>query len=310
MVPKELKRQIMEELDSIRPEDAGSFEELQEIIAEKMNAINHSAKPDFEGYSSTDMHYILYDPLDKKSPLHLNELSPQSYSKIPLLNLFKYFLNKLAEEGELKLTEKGNLPIKWVKDLHQQNFLQDYAVKAFEKQIRIEEDSRSIRLTKMMSLKAGWVKKRKGKLSLSKLGDRERKDDSRLFKRLWRHYTTEYNWAYSDGYISEEIGIRAFVFSLILVSKYGDTTRDADFYADKYFMAFPYMIPEMTAVYGLEMGVNFSFACYILRTFDHFMNDFGLVRINSVRQLDFESKRIKKTPLFDEFITILPSLTQ
>ncbi len=307
---EELKRQIMEELDSIGSEDAGSLEELQEIMAEKMNAMNHSAKPDFEGYSSTDMHFILYDPLGKKSPLRLNELNPQSYSKIPLLNLIKYFLNKLAEEGELKLTKKGNLPMKWVKDLDQQNFIQDYAVEVYQKQIRIEEDSRSVRLTKMLSLMAGWVKKRKGKLSLSKLGNRERKDDSRLLKRLWRHYTTEYNWAYSDGYISEEIANRAFVFSLILVSKYGDKTRDADFYAEKYFLAFPFMIQEMREVYGLEMGINFSYACYELRTFQHFMKDFGLLKINYPKPLSFESKRVKKTPLFDEFITILPSLTQ
>lgn len=307
---EELKRQIIKEFDSINSEDPKSMEELQEILNEKMIAMNHSAKPDFEGYSSTDMHYILYDPLDKKSPLRLNELSPQSYSNIPLLNLIKYFLNKLEEEGELKLTQKGNLPMKWVKELHQQNFVQDYVVEVYHQQVRIEEDSRSIRLTKMLSLLAGWVKKRKGKLSLSKLGDRERKDDSRLLKRLWRHYTTKFNWAYTDGYISEEIANRAFVFSLILVSKYGDRTRDADFYAEKYFQAFPFMIQEMTEVYGVESGTNSSYSCYGLRTFQHFMKDFGLVKINYPQPLSFRSNRIKKTPLFDEFITILPSLTQ
>jgi len=307
---EELKRQIMEELANADPDDEDIMEAIQKKMDEKVNAINHGAKEGFEGYSPTDMHYILYEPHDKKSPLRLNPLSKESYQKIPIFNLVQYLLNKLAEEGEVKLTKKGNLPVKWVLDLHDQNFRVDYAVEIFGEKIRKEDDSRSIQLSKILVELAGWVKKRKGKLSLSKLGERERKDDARLLKRLWRQYTVKYNWAYFDGYEDEEIGQRAFLFSLILLAKYGDKMRETSFYSEKYFDAFPIMLDAMIEIHGVPTGINFAYSCYTFRTFEHFMLDFGLIEMKRPKRRVYEDSQLKKTAFFDEWIKILPSLTQ
>jgi len=306
---EELKRQILAELAELDPADGLSFELIQKKLDEKMLELNHRARDGFEGYSPTDMDYILYDPLSKESPLRMKSLPEGSFQKIPIFNLIQYFLNKLAKEGEVKLTKKGNLPVKWVVDLHEQGFRTDYVVEIFDKEIRKEDDSRSIQLTKILVELAGWVRKRKGKMSLSKLGDRERKNPSRLLKKIWEIYTLEFNWGYFDRYALDIIGRLGFLFSLILVSRYGDIMRDTGFYAEKYYDALPLMMDDMVDIYGEYYGINNAYSCYEFRTFDHFMMDFGLISLKRPKRMTEDTLKIKKTPFFDEWIKILPSLT-
>ena len=84
-----------------------------------------------------------------------------------------------------------------------------------------------------------------------------------------------------------------------MLNKYGDIKKDVEFYSDKYAKAFPYYYSAFN-----EVSTNsiFKFSdCYSLRTFERFLNWFGLV------ELDYKHKgyikeinTVKLTELFDK----------
>ncbi len=75
------------------------------------------------------------------------------------------------------------------------------------------------------------------------------------------------------------------------------------FYADKYFMAYPELKTDLPPTrYGYFF--NDSENCYSLRTFERFMNFFGLVNID--RKKWDTPIYISKTGLFDRIIKCRP----
>ncbi|MEO8231051.1 MAG: hypothetical protein ABI638_02130, partial [Ignavibacteriota bacterium] len=66
-----------------------------------------------------------------------------------------------------------------------------------------------------------------------------------------------------------------FGFTLVLLSKYGTENQLNSFYAEKYFNAFP----SLLKIKNLEINNldNSSINCYSIRTFDRFLDYFGLV---------------------------------
>jgi len=95
-----------------------------------------------------------------------------------------------------------------------------------------------------------------------------------------------------------------FGFTLILLSKYGNQKRADEFYAKKYFKAFPQLVDETTPPnYGtIEEYLE---RCYTVRTFDRFLIYFGLIKIESSAKYLGNSK-INKTDLYDKLIKCKP----
>jgi len=122
---------------------------------------------------------------------------------------------------------------------------------------------------------------------------------------IFKTITTKFNWAYYDGYGDDQIGQLGFGFSLILMSKYGKDEHLDQFYADKYFKAFPDLI-ESDSLTGFETGDRRSTKCYSLRTFDRFLVYFGLIKIKMAEKSWDSDKFIIKTQLFDKLIKVQP----
>ena len=94
------------------------------------------------------------------------------------------------------------------------------------------------------------------------------------------------------------------MFSLILLAKYGQEKRLDSFYAGKYFKAFPKLSESMEHSYGtLESYLS---SCYSLRTFDRFLNYFGLIKIETEGKRLDSLQYITKTDLFDRLILCAP----
>ena len=112
----------------------------------------------------------------------------------------------------------------------------------------------------------------------------------------------KFNWAFFFLYEVEHIGQLGYGFSLLLLSKYGKEKRLNSFYAEKYFKAFPKLLDINDPIYTTieEYGSN----CYSIRTFERFLDYFGLIHIE--KQGDkFERKTyIRKAELFDKLIKI------
>ncbi|KQC14267.1 MAG: hypothetical protein APR63_14790 [Desulfuromonas sp. SDB] len=282
-----------------------NLEEIQRYIDKIINEQNNQGIPDFEGYSPFEMYQLLNFTFGSNSPIQLQKLCDNDYQKIPFLNQIKYLIDLIAKKGEMKLTSKGFLPTKIVSEIYSQGFLKEEYIERGISKLYKETDSITINLTRIIIEIAGLVKKRNKKLSLTKKGEKMVSDNDKLFREIFKTYTTKFNWTYYDGYGENQIGQLGFGFSLILLNRYGTKKRIDKFYADKYFIAFPDLI-ENEFSSSTVTGYKSSSNCYSLRTFDRFLDYFGLIKIEKVKKPGCIDKYITKTEIMDKLIKCLP----
>ena len=267
-----------------------------------MNHINQKEAPDFQGYSPFDMHEILYNPFGENSPIQILKMDQSEYQKIPILNQLKYLLILIKKKGTLKLTAKGFLPTSIVADIYSQGYFKDPMIERniSKSYICKETDSKTINLTRILLKLSGLVKKRSNKLSLTNKAKTLITDDAKLLYLVFNIFTTKFNWGYYDRYLEDNVGQMGFGFSLVLLSKYGKQKRFDEFYAKKYFKAFPQLVDNAEPPnYGtIEEELE---RYYSLRTFERFLIYFGLIKIEPPAKFLGNSK-ITKTDLYDKFI--------
>ncbi len=275
-------------------------EDLHNYIGRAISDQNSREIPDFEGYSPNEMESILYEPFSKNSPIQWMPLTPSEYRSIPILNQIKYLAGLIEAQGEMKLTNRGYLLTKFVADIYRQEFLKEPFIEAGILKLVKESDSRTINLTRILLEMSRLVKKRHNKLSLTRAGKNTIHDDRKLLTLILMTFCTKFNWAYYDGFSQEIIGRFGFVFSLILFSKYGNEKHNVNFYADKYFKAFPKLL-DLIPVRSYRTVKTEASLCYSLRTFERFLEYFGLVEIESEEKID-SHKYVTKTKLYDRLI--------
>ena len=272
-------------------------EEFIKRAEQYLNDQNHRPIDDFDGYSPLEMHYLLYEPFSEESPFKLKKLPEQDYQNVPIFNQVKYLGNLISKHGELKLTAKGFLSTKVVADIYAQGFIKEEAIENGITKLYKETDAMCINLAHLLPKIAGLVKKRHGKLSLTKKGEKIFSDDFKLLNEIFQTFAKRFNWAYYDGYGDNPIGQLGFAFTLILLSKYGDQKRNTKFYAQKYFNAFPHLFDS-----------NRAYHCYTLRTFDRFLDYFGVISLESDSKSSFDFKDVTKMPLFDKMFECKPPI--
>jgi len=259
-----------------------------------------------EGYSIVEMTSILYNSFDEESIVSFKKADAETYKKIPLLNLIKHLFNIIKKNETTKLTIKGNLRPKLVTDIYAQGFIKDEFAELFNTKNLKEDHCLVINLAKNLLLISGFIKKRHNILSLTKLGKKENSDYDFL-KRIFEMFVHKFNWGYYDAYQQSIIGQIGACFTLILLDKYGNNKQLDSFYGEKYFKALPIFVEE--AVYYEILRETDKFQpCYTVRTFDRFLDLFGLINIEK----DFSGKNIfpklyiSKSKLFDKLIEITP----
>jgi hypothetical protein len=280
------------------------LKDIQRNIDQVMNEQNNRPIADFEGYSPFEMHKILHFTFSIDSPLKLQKLSDTDYTKIPILNQIKYLTDLIDKNGEIKLTKQGFLPTKIVSELYSQGFLKDEYIEKGISKLYKETDSMTINLSRILLELAGFIKKRNGKLSLTKSSEKILGNNEELLRQIFLTMTNKFNWAFYDGYGENQIGQLGYGFSLILLSKYGRERRLDSFYAERYFKAYPRLLDSIEPNYGtLE---RYSTNCYSVRTFDRFLNYFGLINIEEERKGLDSIKYISKTDIYDRLIKCTP----
>ncbi len=280
------------------------MDELQKRLEQLQKAHNQKGRPEFEGYSPEEMHYILYQPFNEASPLQLAKLPDEDYRKIPLWNQIKYLMEMIDRAGEMKLTSKGYLPVKAVKELYNQKFMTDIMIEEGISKLYKEIDANSIHLARILVQLSGLAKKRKNRLSLTRKGQEALANPHSLFKHIFETFTHKFNWGYFDNYAETPIGQIGYGFSLILIHKYGDKKRHESFYAEKYFRAFPQLMEDMEPIPYISKKKN-AINCYSLRTFERFLDYFGVIDLEKIQPI-IGPVYLKKTPLFDRLFQVRP----
>ncbi len=88
------------------------------------------------------------------------------------------------------------------------------------------------------------------------------------------------------------------------MAKFGDTPRPTEFYADKYRAAFPGLFHRLPAYPFSTPEKDFS-RCYSVRTFDRFLEWFGLVKVAQSDLLaDKRQDPVTRTEVFSKVFDI------
>ncbi|MBL7111153.1 MAG: hypothetical protein ISS19_04345 [Bacteroidales bacterium] len=266
----EIHKKIQEEIDR-RGGKVNSIEDLNEIariVTDKQNRMPH---PDFEGLSPSQMFYIVNDPVSEQIIGLRDDLDAHIVSELQLVKAAMIILNQIDPEKGLKLTVTGKLPRKAVSEIHSAGiFKQDYDL-VLPPKVMNEDDFIPAGMVHILLKLARFVRTSKNKMLLTRTGRSAMKDPVELFSGVYRAFAHSFNKAWFDRYESEEIGNVGFDFTIYLLSRYGDKMRSCEFYAEKYFKAFP-MLADLPVSY-----YNSNNSCLEVRAFKHGLYLFGLV---------------------------------
>ena len=276
------------------------FEDFRSYMDQLVRQHNEQAQEDFEGLSPTKMGVLLDEPFGSKSPLQLRPLAPEDYKQIPIFQQIKFLISKL-QEGEIKLTAKGFLPTQLVADIYAKGFIKDEFIEKGIYKLYKETDAQAIHLSHLLLNLSGLTKKRKGKLSLTAAGKKIAASDQELLELIFKTMCLKFNWSYFDGYEDENVGQLGFAYSLLLLSKYGEKLRPAQFYVQKYLQAFPALLDGLTPEF--RSREEYAQNMYSLRFFDRFLYYFNFISKSGEEFRKATDSEVKATPVFYKFIS-------
>ena len=272
-----------------------TLDEINGYAAEFMNERNNLPREEFEGYSPHEMAILLNNTFDQNSPLGLKPLTDDVCKEIPMFRQVEYLLETLAADNQIKLTPKGNLPVKAVKEMYALG-ASEHLIEVGVHKLRNEEDSISVQIAHWAAERIGAVKKRANALSLTKKGEKLLADKPKLAAEIIEAVVCKYNAAYFDLIRAEMTGELGVGFVIILLLKYGETKRLDEFYSEKYFQAFPDLVAEDGGLHGFS-----------LRMFQRRLNFLGVIESEQPDPMSFPFKvGITRTPLLDKLFYYHP----
>ena len=234
----------------------------------------------------------------------VQKLADEDYDRIPFFYLVRHLMKHIEDKKEIKLTQAGNLPVKIVLELYTLGLQVSGKEVPEEYKPKKEADSYLVHVCHILIQMAGLIKKRNGKISLTKKGQQQLRNTEQLFKTILTTFCFKFSWAYLGYFENEDIGQMGSGFSIILMAKYGHKKTRDTFYSEKYFQAFPALLEDIKPKFGTVQ--SYAGMCYKNRTFYKFMDSFGLITTEQTGKFDDLKVYVTKTELFDKLFKILP----
>lgn len=279
-----------------------SMEELNILVAEYQHKLNNRPVQEFDMLTPDQMQALLYAPFLPGSIGQFSENMESHLDKVPIFKLSELLIAEIATAGTLKLTAKGNLPVRICKLLYSQELI-TWEYMEYFKTIR-EEEIPYLWPLKQYLLDMGIAKKRNNALSLTNKGKQFLENPpATRFINLLSYFTTRFHWG--NFYGTEDggkCGNLGWAYSLFLLSKYGESPRKSEFYSLKLINAF------MEELWDQPLGeqkkaMEEHHYTYSVRFFECFANWFGFVNIERNRDYSlpaFSQQTITKSALFDQ----------
>jgi hypothetical protein len=280
-----------------------TMKEANAFVGWQISRQNRQGRADFDGLSPEQMTRILYSPFDSPNIATFAPV-PDEASDAPLLRLFYLLTAAIGEDG-LKPTATGNLPRNRCREIGLTYHGEDgYREATRFGGINTEPDFPELHVTRLVAELAGLIRKYKGKFILSKHCRQLLADGGAgaMYPILFEAFVRRYEWGYQDRYPEFPFIQSSFLFTLLLLSRYGDEPRPESFYVDRYLKAFPMLLQEAPEI-GYQTPEQFVGRCYSLRTLERFAEFLGLVAIERIgeRILPDEIK-VRKLPLLDRVV--------
>ena len=297
-------QQVMGEIrEALNSQEFDSSEEAQIFLDRFAESKNRVPRLDFFGLSSDQVYRMMYRPLeDLEDMLRFNHhLKPGAFRDIPVVRNTLFFLTRLKDLEPLKATVKGNLPLTFARELHDQ-FLD--SSQQFEFRIRSEEESISVNTLRHVLRMCGWLKKEKNYYSLTKKGRSlvSRSFSEAHFFTLLNVFTRRFNWAFQDGYPPLWIIQGGFVFSLYLVHRKARHFIEATNLGDYFIKAFPTTLSEAEGIRFFDPSDTVK-NCFSLRFLEYFCEYFGFADTRREKKTPYGFHLfVKKSAFYDKFI--------
>jgi hypothetical protein len=257
------------------------------------------------GLSREDLYFLLYEPFTTPD-LVTFDLELKGLPESQFFRIFRCLITGMGTQ-DLKATAKGNLPPRFVQETARHYYGEaGYLERKRFMTFRTETDFPVLHTVRQTAQLAGLVRKYRNRFHLTNTGREvlDRGLDGRVFLKLFAAYCTRFNWAYNDGYPDIGIVQQAFLFTLYLLSRYGDRFRPLSFYEDLFIAAFPEEIPEVPGSFG-ERRDEVLKNCYSLRSISRFAHFFGFADLNGLTDPEWSRKErpmIRKTDFLDAWV--------
>ena len=287
----EFTKEITEQLQAFIDEQAKrgqtpSMEELNIFVQKRANEQNTKPQDNFNGFTSSQMHYLINKPFEEGCPIQLSMLNDEVIEEIPFMRQALHLM-RLLKQNELKLTAQGYIPPKIVSELYEMG-VQDWYSNYYKQ--KIEPRVEVVQVLRIALKSCGYIKVRTGKMSLTTKGQKILNDGNALFHELMRFMFWNFNVACFDMVPNQEVANIGSLYSLWLLHHYGNEWRNQDFYSEMYFKAFPNIGP---------------FDIYGYRTFCRLFHYIGICDINDTendRGLNF-GKCTRKRDILDRIFS-------
>ncbi len=277
-----------------------SLDELNRLMAEHQQKMNARPLEDFDGISPAQMAVLLREPFSAESILRFKPSIEHALSEL--------LLGVIRDDGQLKLTVTGKLPVRVCELLVSQQLIQwPY----MDRVTRVREDEIPwLPTLKQCLVEQGIIKKRNNALSLTAYGEGLLKESAAgRFKKLFVFFAGQFNWmnfyGLEDGGRYGQLG---WAYSLVLLARYGATPQESYFYSQQLMRAFEKELYMKMDDPRYEKDINMYRRAYDVRFFETFADWFGLVHIGYKNDLRFsyaDPLMITKTDLFGELFVAM-----
>lgn len=230
---KEIQDWILAEERAGRNVDMNRINERLQTVTARLNSTPRS---DFNGLSPEEMHNVMYHPFTEQCVVSLNKLCKDQYDKIPLVRQALFLMNTLSET-ELKLTKLGWLPLKIVAETYRLG-QHEWIIEELKSKRINEYDALSVWMTRITLEVLGWVKTRKGILSLTIKGKKALSDIDSTANEILLFSLIGVGLHTFDGNEDDRIGNLGMAYSVWLLNKFGSTWHSGEFYQDHYQKVF------------------------------------------------------------------------
>lgn len=208
-----------------------SLDELNLIAQHKMGQLNNRPNPDFCGLTPTQMANWLYAPFNELDWVKITV--PETLSASPVMRYLQLMLEQaMQQDGVIKLTPKGNLPTKLVKQACA--LLPEFAVAEYETVPSIseyqgsnEDKFNALHYVHILAELSGIFYVQSGHLHLKKAAQKEYQAQGlqAFFLPMLAAAVKEYNWAYMDLW-TDEVDVGFFwLFMLWRVQTHGSVEQ-------------------------------------------------------------------------------------
>ena len=258
------------------------YSSLSAAPPDPFQSYNITPLADFCGLSPTQMHQLLFRPLEPGGVVRLRtEVPNEVLDQLPFLRLTESFLRLLHREGGIRLTPLGALPLKYLRELYALDFIKDPGIETGIHKLSREIDSLALTTLHQVSRLAGVARLARGQLLLTKKGRQLLAASQRpiLWQLVLHTFTARFPWASHDGYASPTVGQLGWAYSVYLLARFGAEVHPASFYAGHYQRAFPSALVDFTDATYASPAEQLA-DCYEVRTFERGLNWFGLVAVS------------------------------